>query len=79
MRVLASHGFTPRDGHIELGRTEGMDHQRPPGSSAERYRHRAAELRGLAMKATDPVSKQEFENMARQYEALADNVRGGGA
>jgi hypothetical protein len=44
------------------------------GLRAELYRHRAAEVRAVAKTFHDPAVKEQLENVAREYEALAISV-----
>lgn len=48
--------------------------QKPPETSAERYRRRAEELRQLAQAAQNPETRQEMMLIARQYDQLAEDV-----
>jgi hypothetical protein len=44
------------------------------GSRAEFYRQRATAVRGIAEKCRDPDIKDQFETVAKEYEALALSV-----
>ena len=43
--------------------------------SAEDYRRKAAQLRDRAEKAGSPEIKEQFKQIARQYEGLAADVQ----
>jgi hypothetical protein len=43
-----------------------------PLKRPEQYRQRAAECRSLAGRASDPSIREEYENLAAHYEAIAD-------
>jgi hypothetical protein len=56
-----------------------MDHpQTNPLMPAEYYRRHAIRVRKLASETTTPALKQYLEDVAEQYERLAERVEGSG-
>lgn len=48
----------------------------PPVLPAEYYRRHAARVRQLASEATTPAIKEHLQDVAQQYERLAERVEG---
>jgi hypothetical protein len=51
--------------------------QKPPETSAQRYRRRAKELRTLAKAAAREETRRELGIIAAQYEKLAEDLAKG--